>query len=508
MAEPTIKPRLLILIVAYNAEKNIEDVLVRVPAALVELCDVEVLVLDDSSADATFAISKQLQQSGRIPFPVHVLYNPVNQGYGGNQKIGYHWAMSRNFDLVALLHGDGQYAPEFLPTLVQAALAGDVAAVFGSRMLTRGAARLGGMPLYKRFGNRLLSWTQNKLLQSRLSEFHSGYRIYRVSALRAIPFDLNTNDFHFDTEIIVQLMFRGLTIVELPIPTYYGDEICRVNGIKYAVDVLRTVLVARLQRLGVLYDRKFDLSSTPPYESKIGFPSSHSFAVDAVQPQTRVADLGCADGHVAAALRWSKQCTVVGFDRIAPEPGRMDEFVRHDVNHGLPPSCDFGRYDYVLILDVIEHLASPEDFVSQLHEALGRSPHVRVVVSTGNIGFIVNRIMHLFGQFNYGKRGILDLTHTRLFTFASFRRLFEQAGFTVSEVRGIPAPFRLAFGDGKLARGAQVMNTVLIKVSRGIFAYQIFMVLTPLPSLEYLLDEAHSESTKRTAALDGRVSAR
>ena len=502
------KPRLLILIVAYNAEKNIEDVLVRVPAALVALCDVEVLVLDDSSVDATFAISRQLQQSGLIPFPVHVLYNPVNQGYGGNQKIGYHFAMSRHFDFVALLHGDGQYAPEYLPTLVQAALTGDVAAVFGSRMLTKGAARQGGMPLYKRVGNRVLSWTQNKLLQSALSEFHSGYRIYRVTALRAIPFDLNTNDFHFDTEIIVQLMLRGLKIVELPIPTYYGDEICRVNGIKYAVDVLRTVIVARLQQYGVLYDRKFDVSSAPAYESKTGFPSSHSLAVDVVRPQTRVIDLGCAAGHVAAALRWAKQCTVVGLDRAEPEPGRVDEFVRCDLNDGLPSSIDFARYDYVLILDVIEHLSSPEDFVSQLRDALGRSPTASVVVSTGNIGFIVNRLMHLFGQFNYGKRGILDLTHTRLFTFASFRRLFEQGGFTVSDTRGIPAPFRLALGDRKLARLAERINTLLIKISRGNFAYQIFMVVKPLPSLEYLLDEAHLESAKRTAALDGRASAR
>ena len=323
------KPRLLILIVAYNAEKNIEDVLVRVPAALVALCDVEVLVLDDSSVDATFAISRQLQQSGLIPFPVHVLYNPVNQGYGGNQKIGYHFAMSRHFDFVALLHGDGQYAPEYLPTLVQAALTSDVAAVFGSRMLTKGAARQGGMPLYKRLGNRVLSWTQNTLLQSALSEFHSGYRIYRVTALSAIPFDLNTNDFHFDTEIIVQLMFRGLKIVELPIPTYYGDEICRVNGIKYAMDVLRTVIVARLQQFGVLYDRKFDVSSAPAYESKTGFRSSHSLAVDVVRPQTRVLDLGCAAGTSQARCDGASSAPL--WDSTEPNQNRGASMSSFDV---------------------------------------------------------------------------------------------------------------------------------------------------------------------------------
>jgi glycosyltransferase involved in cell wall biosynthesis len=109
------KPRLLILIVAYNAETTITKVLARVPHQLAEEYDVEVLVLDDSSQDRTFEQSRDLQREGALPFPLHVLFNPVNQGYGGNQKIGYHFAMERGFDFVALVHGDGQYAPECLP---------------------------------------------------------------------------------------------------------------------------------------------------------------------------------------------------------------------------------------------------------------------------------------------------------------------------------------------------------------------------------------------------------
>ncbi|HMJ81680.1 MAG TPA: glycosyltransferase family 2 protein, partial [Vicinamibacterales bacterium] len=198
------KPRLLVLIVAYNAEKKIGAVLARVPPRLAEEYDVEVLVLDDSSQDATFEKSRDAQSG--IPFPVHVLFNPVNQGYGGNQKIGYHFAILRGFDFVALLHGDGQYAPECLPDLVRPLRDGEVDVVFGSRMLTRSAALSGGMPLYKYVGNKILTAFQNRMLNSSLSEFHSGYRVYSVAALKKIPFALNTNDFHFDTEIIVQLM--------------------------------------------------------------------------------------------------------------------------------------------------------------------------------------------------------------------------------------------------------------------------------------------------------------
>ena len=150
---------------------------------------------------------------------MRALFNPVNQGYGGNQKLGYHYAIEKGFDFVALLHGDGQYAPECLPRLLDPLRRGEADAVMGSRMLPGGGALKGGMPLYKFIGNKVLTWLENRLLRTDLSEFHSGYRVYSVEALRAIPFDRNSNDFHFDTEIIIQLQIAARTIREMPIPT-------------------------------------------------------------------------------------------------------------------------------------------------------------------------------------------------------------------------------------------------------------------------------------------------
>ena len=117
-----------------------------------------------------------------------MLRNQSNQGYGGNQKVGYTYAIEEGFDIVALVHGDGQYAPEELPNLLAPLVDGTSDAVFGSRMLVRGAARRGGMPLYKLFGNKLLSWAQNALAGVRLSEWHSGYRLYRVSTLASVRY--------------------------------------------------------------------------------------------------------------------------------------------------------------------------------------------------------------------------------------------------------------------------------------------------------------------------------
>ncbi|MGE5059060.1 MAG: glycosyltransferase family 2 protein, partial [Betaproteobacteria bacterium] len=252
------KSRLLVFVVAYNAERTLETVLSRIPPSLAADYEVEILAIDDASGDRTFEIGQQIKTARSLSFPLRVLFNPINQGYGGNQKIGYHYALKNNFDFVALLHGDGQYAPEVLPELLKP-LAEDAAdAVFGSRMLTRGVALKGGMPRYKFVGNKILTWCQNRLLRTAFSEFHSGYRVYSTAALKKIPFDRNTNDFHFDTEIIIQLVIAGMRVRELPIPTYYGDEICHVNGIRYAWNVIITTVKSRIQEWSILYDSKFD----------------------------------------------------------------------------------------------------------------------------------------------------------------------------------------------------------------------------------------------------------
>src|ERR1035438_7048999 len=143
MQNRTEKKRVLIFIVAYNAERTIEQVLRRIPSALLEH-DTEVLIIDDSSHDQTFEKARGCKHS---PFPVTVLHNPVSQGYGGNQKIGFHYAIRRDFDVVALVHGDGKYEPEVLPRLLLPLLNGEADAVCGSRMMRRFDA-LKGEKLY------------------------------------------------------------------------------------------------------------------------------------------------------------------------------------------------------------------------------------------------------------------------------------------------------------------------------------------------------------------------
>ena len=227
--------RIGILVVAYNAESTLRGVLERIPPAIMEKVE-EVFVFDDASQDRTTEVGHQLRATGLDKLTI--FRNPVNLMYGGNQRRGYQYAISQGLDFVVLLHGDGQYAPEVMQDLLAPLEQGRAEMVMGSRMLVPGAARRGRMPLYKYLGNRVLTTEQNMLVGTRFSEFHSGYRAYSVRALQTIDLDRLTTNWHFDTQIILEFLKRGYRVEETPIPTYYGDEICHVNGIPYAMHCL------------------------------------------------------------------------------------------------------------------------------------------------------------------------------------------------------------------------------------------------------------------------------
>jgi glycosyltransferase involved in cell wall biosynthesis len=212
-------------------------VLDRIPPEIMTKIE-EVFVFDDASQDRTFDVAKAYQgRTGNTKLVIK--RNPTNLMYGGNQRRGYQYAIERQLDIVVLLHGDGQYAPEVMQRLLTPLEEGRAEMVMGSRMQEPGAALRGHMPLYKYAGNRVLTRLQNQLLATQLSEFHSGYRAYSVPALASIPLERLTTNWHFDTQIILEFLERGYRIEEVPIPTYYGDEVCHVNGIPYAYECLK-----------------------------------------------------------------------------------------------------------------------------------------------------------------------------------------------------------------------------------------------------------------------------
>lgn len=493
--------KILVIILAYEAEGQIESLLARIPSSLFSASDYrcDLLILDDASPDDT--VSKARNYLSMHSLPVTLLVNPKNQGYGGNQKIGYSYAIRKGYDIAVMLHGDGQYPPERIDQLVRPLVDEQADAVMGSRMIEAGGALRGGMPLYKFIGNKVLTHIQNMLLGSHLSEFHTGFRAYSLEALQAVPFIENSNDFDFDTDILIQFLLSGKRVQEIGIPTHYGDEICHVNGIKYALQVLRNTFLARCQRRGIFYHPKFDFVSQhhePRYQDKTGFDSSHSWAVRQVEPNSRVLDIGCGSGAYVASALVAKGCVMHAIDYVPSAPdiaGLHYRQVNLDAQE-MKLTPEEKNISAVLMLDVIEHLDSPEAFIRQLRNEM-QEKLPPLYLTTPNIAFIVMRLTMLLGWFNYGKRGILDMTHKRLFTVSSITRALEISGYRVERVEGIPAPMPLAIAHRGLALWLLNVNRWLIKLNKRLFSYQIAVVARPLPTLDTLIVDAELQANAR-----------
>jgi glycosyltransferase involved in cell wall biosynthesis len=475
--------RVAVFIVAYNAEKHIGAVLKRIPDPIARNL-AEIYVIDDSSTDRTLKATQETPWPA--PFaPMRIFRTPFNQGYGGNQKLGYAYALRSGFDVVVLLHGDGQYAPESLPDVI-APFQDGYDAVFGSRFLDKGKARRGGMPLYKRFGNKVLTGMQNRLLGTRMSEMHSGYRAYRVSALRRIPFRYNSNDFHFDAEIILQLHAWGLKIKEVPIPTYYGGEICHVNGMRYAWNCLRSFARYRLMQMEIFYDPKYDVprANHERYAGKEAPTSVHAFVRRLSLPDAAsIVDLGGGDGRQIARF-FTERHAVLCVDRQVGEPVAGMEKIAMDLD-GDWREIAGRKFDAAFALDVLEHLRSPEQGAGNAFRLL--RPGGRLYASTGNVSYFVIRLMHLFGVFNYGRRGILDLTHTRLLTRKSFSRLLAGQGFRVERMIGFGPPIRDLKKGSRFFRALDALAFGLARAWPSLFAYQLLAVCSRPDDIDDLM---------------------
>lgn len=481
--------RVAVFIVAYNAERHITQVLKRIPGWIAEQL-AEVYLIDDHSRDNTLRAAELIDWPAHHA-PLHVYRTPYNQGYGGNQRLGYRYAIEKGMDIVILLHGDGQYAPESLPSII-AAYAEGADAVFGSRFSDWLAPLRGGMPFYKWAGNRVLSVVQNYFLGTRLSELHCGYRSYRIAALKKVPFHFNSSWFDFDTDIIIQLHAAGLKIKEVPIPTFYGDEACHVNGLLYACRCIKAVIKYRLMQYEIFYDPKYDVrnETTTRNAVKTATTSLHHHIRDLdLERGSKLLEVGGADGNTIIACHSKKGCEVTLIDRFLNSADDGIQKYALDLDAEWSAQYPMEKYDAVFALDIMEHLRSPESAARQIFACLKRGG--KLYASTGNVAFLPLRIVFLFGFFNYGRRGILDFTHRRLFTRGSFKRLLWNAGFKVEKIIGFGPPIRdYSKSLGRQSFAFTLLDYVLAKLAGlwpGLLGYQLLFVSTRTDAVEDLM---------------------
>lgn len=471
--------KILIYIVCYNAEKHIRDVLQRIPVQYRNDPDIQVMVSDDCSPDKTaqsaFAAGKEL---GYKYF--EVFRTRVNQGYGGNQKIGYNYACNHGFDYVVLLHGDGQYAPEELVNFFQL-FQDKPDVVLGSRMLIKKNALKGRMPLVRFASNIILTKIQNLLADTNFAEFHTGYRAYSVKFLKEIPFELNSNEFDFDTDILLQAKFLGKNIKEFPVPTFYGQEKSNVKLFRYGINILKTTLKFRLQQIGIGCSLKFRGSKQLVYKDKFGYMfSTHYYLLKLINmyKPKRILEIASGPGYLANKLK-DKDIRITGIDLYAPANKYYDKFFCENVEQFDWNKLEGDRFDLVCLMDILEHLKEPE----KLLLALRNNPKLEnalFIISVPNVAFFTIRIGLLFGWFNYADRGILDIDHKRLFTYSSFQTMLKECGFKVDKTIPIPPPFKLLSESLVIGFIAAIFN-LLNKIFPGLFSFQILKIATPIP---------------------------
>jgi len=226
---------------AYNAAKTLVTTYREIPLDIVD----EVLLVDDASTDDTKEVAARLN--------IHLIVHTKNKGYGGNQKTCYEAALAANADIIIMLHPDYQYTPKLIGAMAYLLNSGEFDVVLGSRILG-GKALSGGMPYYKYFSNRVLTFIQNLLMGAKLSEYHTGYRAYTREVLETISWKKNSDDFIFDNQFLSQAIFAKFRIGEITCPTKYFKEASSINfsrSVKYGLGCLMTAFIFRLHKMGL-----------------------------------------------------------------------------------------------------------------------------------------------------------------------------------------------------------------------------------------------------------------
>jgi len=229
-----MKPSCSIFIPAYNAEKTISSILMRITHETWEHIS-KIVVIDDGSQDNTVSIITQLKDKFT---KLELLSFDINQGYGKAVSKGMELCLKSDCDYIVCLHADGQYPPEKIDEFLYHMQNNKIDILQGSRHKA-GTALEGGMPLYKYLAGKMLVWLENQIFGLKMTDYHSGFIVYSRNALSKIPFQYMSNSFDFDLEIIAMANKRNLVISELAIPTCYGDEKSYLNPVIYGLRILK-----------------------------------------------------------------------------------------------------------------------------------------------------------------------------------------------------------------------------------------------------------------------------
>lgn len=449
--------KVLIYIACYNAEKRIYEVLKRIPPGYRNDPNVKILISDDCSQDKTAETALgACRELGYSNF--EIFRTKINQGYGGNQKIGYSYGCSNDFDYVIHLPGNGEYPPEELDN-------------FFKLFKEKPDMVIGASMLKNRFPG-----------QEDFPESYTGYRAFSTDFLKEVPFELNANSLDFDADILTQAKFLEKKIKKFPITVSYGQKKSRARLIKDGLGMLRAALRYKLQLMGIGCSIKFKGSKQLVYKDKFGYKfTSHYYLLETIKKNKpkRILEIASGAGYLGERLK-NEGAWLAGIDLFPPKNKCYDAFFCENIEefdwNRLP--CD--HFDMVCLMDILEHLKDPE----KLLLALRSNPKTEgavFVISVPNVAFFSIRLGLLLGIFNYADRGILDTDHKRLFTYRSIHSILKECGFKVNQTIPVPPAFKSVCGGLTPGILTGVFN-LLNKVLPGLFSFQIMKIATALPA--------------------------
>jgi len=483
----TLQKKKIALFVSAPKINDIAEYLLG-PADKELLCHfVDIFMIYDKTEQSSSEAIEQIYKTFS-DYPLHIYQTPYDRGYGGIQKLGYLYCLKNKYDMVIFFQANGHYPPEILDHMLET-YEDSYDAVFGSRLMLKENLHNGSMNLYRWIGNKTFVFINNKLLKSRISDFFSGCRAYRIDSLKKIPFDLNSDGFHFDTEIIIQALAMNWKIKEIPITLSSRKSNWSFPHIRVALQSLKTSLIYQLNYMGLFYSRNFDfgLFDTENYQFKKSSNSHHQYIVnhnDFTAAKTCIelgANQGILSSHIALKV---KQHTAVDISR--PDKAGKSKTSAIDLNTQFSTEIPVQNYDICIALDTIEHMDSPERFLTETFQIL--KPGGKLFISTANIGYIITRISLFFGLFHYGKRGILDRTHKRLFTVKTFIHLLTQFGFQVETTVGFPPPIVDLISKKPFFALLEKAHFKLSNLFPKLWAYNFLIIATKTDSIDEILN--------------------
>lgn len=413
------------------------------------------------------------------------------QARGSVQRLGYRYALDAEYDFVVLLDARDPRAGEQALQAVE--------------LWRRTAADvvLAPSPLPSGILQRLTDRLECALAGRRLT-FAGGVRGYSAALLKRVPFEINSADASFDVELLLQACYVGAKIEQ--IDSASDDELSQKRDDSFdrprVGRVLASAMQFKLHQFGMLCTLKYrDLTPARYGDKTTALYTSHAMALrwlEKLRPR-RVLDIGCGSGHVAKACR-NLGSDVTGIDLHEPMPESTDRFFAVDIDREALP-VDALDYDAILLLDVIEHLAEPERFLLRLRNAGDGDSSPTVLLTTPNVAFAMIRLNLLLGRFNYAERGILDITHKRLFTRASLRSLLRDCGYDIERIEAVPVPFDVVMPTSTGRMLARVA-AVLARAWPTMFAFQFLVVCRPQPGVQQLLRRAETITSPAAARAD------